>query len=157
MILRWEVGRNVFQIIGDKVTAFLGFTNAGAGFVFGRLADSVTFNLFDVNSLNAMSMNDLRTVNETQVRDIATALNSIDEPFGTWFFSVLCVIYFFSFFTSMLSYMGVLQFIVAKLGWMLNVTVGTTAAESLNAAGNVFLGQTEAPLLIRPFLKEMTK
>ena len=43
------------------------------------------------------------------------------------------------------------------MGWMLNVTVGTTAAESLNAAGNVFLGQTEAPLLIRPFLKDMTK
>lgn len=43
------------------------------------------------------------------------------------------------------------------MGWMLNVTLGTTAAESLNAAANIFLGQTEAPLLIRPFLPVMTK
>ena len=39
----------------------------------------------------------------------------------------------------------------------LSVTIGTTAAESLNAAGNIFLGQTEAPLLIRTFLPDMTK
>ena len=156
MILRWEIGKNIFQCIGDKVTAFLGFTDAGSGFVYGRLADPENFPLFDINSLN-MSVIDVTTINETQIKDIVTALDSIDEPLGIWFFSVLCVIYFFSFFTSMLSYLGILQFIVFKMGWMLNVTVGTTAAESLNAAGNVFLGQTEAPLLIRPFLKDMTK
>ena len=44
-----------------------------------------------------------------------------------------------------------------KLGWLLYATVGTTAAESLNASANIFLGQTEAPLLIRPFLPIMTK
>jgi pyrimidine nucleoside transport protein len=43
------------------------------------------------------------------------------------------------------------------LGWLLYVTVGTTAAESMNAAANIFLGQTEAPLLIKPFLPLMTK
>ena len=42
-------------------------------------------------------------------------------------------------------------------GWLLYVTVGTTAAESMNAAANIFLGQTEAPLLIAPFLPTMTK
>jgi pyrimidine nucleoside transport protein len=45
----------------------------------------------------------------------------------------------------------------AFLGWLLYVTVGTTAAESMNAAANIFLGQTEAPLLIKPFLPLMTK
>ena len=44
-----------------------------------------------------------------------------------------------------------------QMGWMLNVTMGTTAVESLNTAGNIFLGQTEAPLLIRPFIKDLTK
>jgi pyrimidine nucleoside transport protein len=44
-----------------------------------------------------------------------------------------------------------------KMGWLLSITVGTTAAESLNAAANIFLGQTEAPLLIKPFLGVMTK
>ena len=43
------------------------------------------------------------------------------------------------------------------MGWMLSMTVGTTAIESLNAAGNIFLGQTEAPLLIRPFIKDLTR
>jgi len=57
----------------------------------------------------------------------------------------------------MLFYVGALQWVVMKMGWLLSVTVGTTAAESLNAAANVFLGQTEAPLLIKPFLGIMTK
>ena len=57
----------------------------------------------------------------------------------------------------MLFYWGVLQWVVMKLGWLLSISVGTTAAESLNAAANVFLGQTEAPLLIWPFLPNMTK
>ncbi len=57
----------------------------------------------------------------------------------------------------MLFYMGALQWVVMKMGWLLSVTVGTTAAESLNAAANVFLGQTEAPLLVKPFLPLMTK
>jgi pyrimidine nucleoside transport protein len=49
------------------------------------------------------------------------------------------------------------QWVVMKMGWLLSITVGTTAAESLNAAANIFLGQTEAPLLIKPFLGVMTK
>merc|ERR1719225_812708 len=56
----------------------------------------------------------------------------------------------------MLYYWGTLQFIVKKIGWLLYVTVGTTPCESMNAAANIFLGQTEAPLLIKPFLPLMT-
>ena len=51
----------------------------------------------------------------------------------------------------------VFQWVVMKMGYLLSITVGTTAAESLNAAANIFLGQTEAPLLIKPFLGIMTK
>ncbi len=57
----------------------------------------------------------------------------------------------------MLFYVGALQWIVSKMGWLLYSTMGTTAAESLNAAANIFLGHTEAPLLIKPFLPVMTK
>ena len=57
----------------------------------------------------------------------------------------------------MLFYLGALQWLVITMGWLLSISVGTTAAESLNAAANIFLGQTEAPLLIKPFLKDMTK
>ena len=79
-------------------------------------------------------------------------------PIDTIFmFKTLSVIYFFSFCVSMLFYLGALQWVVMKMGWLLYVTMGTTAAESLNAAANIFLGQTEAPLLIKPFLPVMTK
>ncbi|XP_037776033.1 solute carrier family 28 member 3-like [Penaeus monodon] len=72
-------------------------------------------------------------------------------------FKVLSVILFFSFCIQILYYWGVMQWVVMKLGWVLQVTVGTTACESVNAAANIFLGQTEAPLLIKPYLPLMTK
>ncbi|KAG7167256.1 Solute carrier family 28 member 3-like 2 [Homarus americanus] len=72
-------------------------------------------------------------------------------------FQVLSVILFFSFCIQILYYFGVMQWVVLKLGWFLQVTVGTTACESVNAAANIFLGQTEAPLLIKPFIPDMTK
>jgi pyrimidine nucleoside transport protein len=56
---------------------------------------------------------------------------------------ILSVIYFFSFCVSMLYYYGAMQWMVQKIGWFLQVTVGTTAAESMNAAANIFLGQVK--------------
>ncbi|XP_066975382.1 uncharacterized transporter HI_0519-like [Macrobrachium rosenbergii] len=72
-------------------------------------------------------------------------------------FKVLSVILFFSFCIQILYYWGAMQWVVIKLGWFLQVTVGTTACESVNAAANIFLGQTEAPLLIKPYIPLMTK
>lgn len=80
---------------------------------------------------------------------------ALPEPFYLAF-SVLPVIIFFSFMIQILYYYGVIQIIVLKLGWLLQISVGTTAIESLNAAANIFLGQTEAPLLLRPFLQLLT-
>eukprot|EP00095_Tigriopus_kingsejongensis_P009513 snap_masked-scaffold624_size122968-processed-gene-0.7 protein:Tk09513 transcript:snap_masked-scaffold624_size122968-processed-gene-0.7-mRNA-1 annotation:"hypothetical protein DAPPUDRAFT_306527" len=126
--VRWRhVGRNIFNCLADKVTIFLDFTDEGSSFVFGYLV---------------------------------TGMPLLDDPLvidTVFMFKTLSVIYFFSFCVSMLFYLGALQFVVLKLGWLLSVTIGTTAAESLNAAANIFLGQTEAPLLIRPFLPIMTK
>ncbi|KAG0723855.1 Sodium/nucleoside cotransporter 2 [Chionoecetes opilio] len=72
-------------------------------------------------------------------------------------FATLPVIMFFSFCIQILYYFGVMQTVVMKLGWLLQVTIGTTPCESVNAAANIFLGMTEAPLLIKPFLPHMTK
>merc|ERR1712176_1092417 len=58
---------------------------------------------------------------------------------------------------SILFHLGAMNWLVSKIGWVLQITVGTTACESMNAAGNIFLGQTEAPLLIKPYLTKMTK
>ncbi|XP_068207832.1 uncharacterized transporter YutK-like [Palaemon carinicauda] len=72
-------------------------------------------------------------------------------------FKVLPVTLYFSFCIQILYYFGIMQWFVLKLGWCLQVTIGTTACESVNAAANIFLGQTEAPLLIKPYLWKMTK
>ena len=74
-----------------------------------------------------------------------------------FFFKVLSIIYFFNFVVSIFFYLGTMTWVVSKVGWVLQVTLGTTACESMNAAGNIFLGQTEAPLLIKPYLGRMTK
>eukprot|EP01134_Creolimax_fragrantissima_P000099 CFRG0099T1 len=71
-------------------------------------------------------------------------------------FAVLPTICYFSAFVSLMYYWGVIQWVIAGLGAGMRATMGTSGSESLNAAGNIFVGQTEAPLLIRPFLPDMT-
>ncbi|XP_033762277.1 LOW QUALITY PROTEIN: sodium/nucleoside cotransporter 1-like [Pecten maximus] len=81
------------------------------------------------------------------------------EKYTDHFFAmkVLPVIVFFSCAISVLYYLGVMQVVIGKIAWIMRVTLGTTAAESLCAAGNIFVGLTEAPILIRPYLGLMTK
>jgi len=64
---------------------------------------------------------------------------------------------FFSSLVSVLYYLGVLQVVIYYLSMLMQYTLGTSSSESLNAAGNIFVGMTEAPLLIRPFLPTMTR
>ena len=71
--------------------------------------------------------------------------------------SVLTIIIFFSSLISVLYYLGIMQLIIKIIGGFLSKVLGTSKAESVNAAANIFVGQTEAPLVIRPFLKKMTK
>lgn len=80
------------------------------------------------------------------------------DTFGFIFaFQVLPTIIFFSALTSVLYYLGVIQFIVKGLAWLLTRSLGISGAESLSIAGNIFLGQTEAPLLIKAYLEKMNK
>lgn len=72
-------------------------------------------------------------------------------------FKVLPTIVFFSAFTSLLYYLGILQVIVKGLAWVMSKTMRLSGAESLAAAANVFIGQTEAPLVVKPYLDKMTK
>ncbi len=72
-------------------------------------------------------------------------------------FQVLPTIIFFSALTSLLYYLGVIQKVVKGLAWLLSKSLGISGAESLSVAGNIFLGQTEAPLLIKAYLEKMTK
>uniref|UniRef100_A0A8C3VDI0 Sodium/nucleoside cotransporter n=1 Tax=Catharus ustulatus TaxID=91951 RepID=A0A8C3VDI0_CATUS len=71
-------------------------------------------------------------------------------------FQTLPIIVFFSCVMSILYYLGVMQWLILKISWLLQVSMGTTPTETLSVAGNIFVGQTEAPLLIRPYLADMT-
>lgn len=80
------------------------------------------------------------------------------ESFGFIFlFQVLPTIIFFSALTSVLFYLGVIQIVVKGLAWVLTKLLGISGAESLSVAGNIFLGQTEAPLMIKAYLERMTR
>jgi CNT family concentrative nucleoside transporter len=80
------------------------------------------------------------------------------EAFPEHFFAfkVLPTIIFFSAFMSIFYYYGVMQFIVGLFARLMQLTLGTSGAETLSAAANIFVGQTEAPLVIRPYIPSMT-
>ena len=72
-------------------------------------------------------------------------------------FKVLPTVIFFSALTSLLFYYGIMQKVVYAFAWVMKRTMNLSGAESLAAAGNIFLGQTESPLLIKPYLNKMTR
>jgi len=78
----------------------------------------------------------------------------IDSLWLNFTFKVLPTIIFFSALSSMLYYMGILQKVVYSFAWLMKRTMKLSGAESLAAAGNIFLGQTEAPFLIKPYLRK---
>ncbi|GAA6225523.1 sodium/nucleoside cotransporter 2-like [Lates japonicus] len=72
-------------------------------------------------------------------------------------FQALPIVVFFSSVMSVLYFLGIMQWLILKISWAMQITMGTSPTETLSVAGNIFVGQTEAPLLIRPYLKDMTK
>src|SRR5215471_17892985 len=72
-------------------------------------------------------------------------------------FQVLPTIIFISAFFALMYYLGIMQLIIRALAWAMTRVMGITGAESLNVAASIFMGQTEAPLTIRPFLPECTR
>ena len=80
------------------------------------------------------------------------------STFGYIFaFKVLPTVVFFSAFTSVLYYFGIIQRVIKGFAWVMSRTMRLSGAESLAAAANIFIGQTEAPLVVKPYLDKMTK
>jgi CNT family concentrative nucleoside transporter len=121
----WRPGYALFAGLSDAAALFLGFTNAGAEFVFGGLADQeVMAKVF---------------------------------PGGYVFaFMGLPAIVFVASFVSVLYHLGILQFIVRVMARTMMRLMQTSGAESLSAAADVFLGNTEAPLTVKPYVERMT-
>lgn len=128
MLLKTPLLVDVFHFISKCFVKVMDFSLIGAQFVFGDLAK---------NSLA-----------------VSNAKHNLGFIFA---FQVLPTIVFFSMLTSGLYYAGILQKVVWALAWVMSKTMRISGAESLSAAGNIFLGQTEAPLLIKPFIPQMTK
>ena len=101
----------------------------------------------------------VRIINYTTSGSSFLFSSLVDQQKFTYIFAfqVLPVIIFFSALTSVLYHLGIIQKIVSFLAWVLNKFLKITGAESLSLAGNIFLGQTESPILIKPYLEKMTK
>jgi CNT family concentrative nucleoside transporter len=85
------------------------------------------------------------------------AVNSGPDSLGVYFaFQVLPTIIFVATLTSVLYYLGILQMVVKGMAWFMAKVMGTSGAESLSNTANIFVGQTEAPLLIKPYIGAMT-
>lgn len=85
------------------------------------------------------------------------ATGEIEGPLLTFAISILPTIIFFSALTSVLFYLGIIQKVVKGLAWLLTKVLQISGAESLSVAGNIFLGQTESPLMIKAYLEKMTR
>jgi len=101
----------------------------------------------------------VRIINYTASGSTFLFSSLVDQENSSYIFAfqVLPIIIFFSALTSLLYHLGVIQKIVSFLAWLLNKFLKITGAECLSLAGNIFLGQTESPLLIKSYLKKMTK
>jgi CNT family concentrative nucleoside transporter len=89
----------------------------------------------------------------------ATLLFGYRDPglfLSTFAFGVLPTIIFFSSLMAILYYLGVMQRIVLAMAWLMQRSMGTSGSETLSAAANIFVGQTEAPLMIKPYIEKMT-
>jgi CNT family concentrative nucleoside transporter len=140
-ILKTRAGRAIFAAANDVVIALLGYTLQGAQFLFGNLVwNNVPVGTGPAGA-NAPILAEPGTVAQT----------------GAFIaFSVLPTIIFFSSLMTLLYYFGVMQLVVRAFAWLMVRTMRTSGAETLSAAGNIFLGQTEAPLLIKPYVAKMT-
>ena len=101
----------------------------------------------------------VRIINYTTSGSSFLFSSLVDQENSSYIFAfqVLPVIIFFSALTSMLYHLGVIQRVVSFLAWLLNRFLKISGAESLSLAGNIFLGQTESPILIKSYLEKMTK
>ena len=144
LILKTGPGQAVFFLARGAITKLLSFTDAGASFLFGNLY-----------------LGEENIVKELGTEGPFQLYNANTESFvniGTIFaFHILPTIIFFASIMSVLYHLGIMQKIVQGMAWIMAKFMGTSGAESLSAAGNIFVGQTEAPLLIKPYVNDMTK
>lgn len=134
LVLKTSFGK-LFQAASAGVTAMLAYSQAGSMFVFGDLLGSQT--------------------NSAKLRDVVDPSRQLGPTIFA--FQVLPIIIFIASFFAILYYLGIMQQIVKVFAIGMQKVMGASGAESLNVAASIFMGQTEAPLTIRPFLPGLTQ
>jgi CNT family concentrative nucleoside transporter len=127
IISKIEVAQDIFSYISQKFVVFLGFAQKGGEFLYGDLAKNSNGNPGVRHNLGFLFV-----------------------------FQALPTVIFFSAVTGGLYFLGILQKIVLVFAWIMARTMKISGAESLSVAANIFVGQTEAPMLVRPFIPTMT-
>jgi CNT family concentrative nucleoside transporter len=136
LVLRFSVGQIVMNWAGGVVTNMLSATFAGTQVLFGQLGlpNSGAFG-------NLLAQVPGHTANQGAI----------------FAFQVLPTIIFISAFFAVLYHIGLMQIIIRGMAWIMLKTMRISGAESMNVAASIFMGQTEAPLTIRPFLSKATR
>ena len=134
IVLRFSYGQQFMSSAGNVVQNMLAATTAGTKILFGELGLP-----------NAGAFGDV------------LAKNGHPNAGSIFAFQVLPTIIFISAFFALLYHIGVMQIIIRALAWIMLKTMRISGAESMNVAASIFMGQTEAPLTIRPFLSEATR
>jgi CNT family concentrative nucleoside transporter len=135
LVLKTTAGQRVFQTLGGAINRLLDFAFVGSSFVFGPLGDK-----------------------EAWPRIMTTVLGEEGARYGVIFaFQVLPTIIFIAALFAILYYFGIMQVVVRLFAIVMRRVMKASGAESLNVAASIFMGQTEAPLTIRPYLPRMTE
>ncbi|HWK12521.1 MAG TPA: NupC/NupG family nucleoside CNT transporter [Vicinamibacterales bacterium] len=135
IVLKTTVGQRVFQTLGGVINKVLDFAFVGSSFVFGPLGSK-----------------------EAWPRIMTKVLGPEGAQYGVIFaFQVLPTIIFIAALFAILYYFGVMQVVVRAFAVLMRRVMRASGAESLNVAASIFMGQTEAPLTIRPYLPRMTE
>ena len=135
LVLKTTPGQELFQTLGQGINRLLDFANVGASFVFGPLGNK-----------------------EAWPKIMTTVLGPEGAQYGVIFaFQVLPTIIYIAALFAILYYLGVMQFVVRLFAIAMRRFMKASGAEALNVAASIFMGQTEAPLTIRPYLPSMTR
>jgi CNT family concentrative nucleoside transporter len=135
IVLKTTIGQQVFSTLGDGINKLLGFAGVGASLVFGPLGNVGVWG-----------------------RVMTNVLGPEGAQYTVIFaFQVLPTIIFIAALFAILYYFGVMQVVVRLMAILMQRVMRASGAESLNVAASIFMGQTEAPLTIRPYLPEMTQ
>jgi len=127
---------NVLKVVQDAIQKLLDYSNEGAHMVFGELIHT--------------------TVNVTPDMLGKGSVAGYAQVGFVFAFSVLPTIIFIAMLTAVFYHLGILTRVVHGLAWVMRKTMGTSGAETLSTAANIFVGQTEAPLIVKPFLDAAT-